>query len=221
MTPRNLECDLVRADLGEFALGIVSGRTRSRVSEHLVTCAACREELEALSAVSDRLVQLAPQTEAPLGFESRLLERYNEQVVAAPRRRPYYLALAAAARLLVVAGVGIGHYTHSPHNSLAGPANETPISATLSSQGRHLGHLWMSPGTPAWIYMSLDDANFSGTAWCSVTLKSGRVIDVGVFSVRHGYGAWAARVNTTTAAVKSAQVTDATGRVLASATLST
>jgi hypothetical protein len=68
--------------------------------------------------------------------------------------------------------------------------------------------------------MSLDDANWTGTAWCSVTLKNGRVLDVGVFTVDHGYGTWAARVDAASATLKSAQVTDAAGHLLASATLS-
>ena len=68
--------------------------------------------------------------------------------------------------------------------------------------------------------MSVNDANWTGTAWCSVTLRNGRVLDVGEFAMANGYGAWAARLDASSSDVRSARVTDATGHVIASATLS-
>jgi hypothetical protein len=214
------ECGEISADLSEFALGILTGRGRSRVLDHVATCARCRGELETLAGVADSLVELAPHAEPPVGFESRLVNRYHAESRPIVRRATRVVALAAAALVLVAVGFTLTN-NGSPLRSTSPPTHSAaPMSATLTSQGRNLGHLWISSGTPAWIYMSLDDANWTGTAWCSVTLKDGRVLDVGVFTVDHGYGAWAARVDASSAALKSAQVTDASGHVLASATLS-
>lgn len=220
MTFLNPECTEVHADLSEFALGILTGRERSRVLEHVASCAQCRVELEAFSAVSDRLVALAPQAEPPVGFESRLIDRYHAESRRPPRRAVRIVSLAAAALALVVVGFTLGNNGTAPVHTSLPRYSAAPISATLTSQGRSLGRLWMSSGTPAWIYMSLDDANWTGTAWCSVTLKNGRVLDVGFFPMVHGYGAWAARVDASSGAVQSAQVTDVTGHVIAAATLS-
>ena len=221
MTTRNPECAEVSADLSEFALGILTGRERSLVLSHVASCPQCRDELEALSTVTDRLMEMAPQAEAPIGFESRLLDRYHNEPRRPPGRAIRSVALAGAALLLVALGFTLGNNGSPPVHTTLPDYSATPISATLTSQGRSLGQLWISPGTPAWIYMSFDDAGWSGAAWCRVTLKNGRVLDLGVFTVVHGYGAWAARVDAASSTVSSAQVTDATGHVLASATVST
>lgn len=214
-------CAEVSADLSEFALGILTGRDRSRVLSHVASCHQCRDELDALSTVTDRLIELAPRSEAPIGFESRLLDRYHAESGPRRFRARRNVALAAAGLILVALSFTLG-YRGAPQTRTSQPTyGATPISATLSSQGRPLGQLWLSPGSPAWIYMSFDDARWSGTAWCRVTLNNGHVLDVGVFSVVRGYGAWASRVDAPSSAVRSAQVTDVAGHVLASATLST
>ncbi len=221
MTSTSPDCSSAREDLAEFALGLLSGRERARVLDHVASCAQCRSELESLSAVTDALVALSSPAEPPLGFESRLAERYRAESRRLPRRALRNVTIAAAALVLIAVGFQVGNNGASRATTSLPAYGATPISATLTSRGHVLGHLWMSTGTPPWIYMSLDDANWSGTAWCSVTLKDGRVLDVGAFTVVHGYGAWAARLEASSSAVAHAQVTDAAGRVLASALLST
>ncbi len=221
MTSTNPECSATREDLAEFALGLLSGRERARLLAHVASCAQCRGELESLSVVTDALVALSPPAEPPLGFESRLADRYRAQPPRVRRRTVRHVALAAAALVLVAVGFEIGNNGASRVTTSLPAYGATPISATLTSRGQVRGHLWMSAGAPTWIYMSLDDANWSGTARCRVTLKDGRVLDIGVFTVVHGHGAWAARVDASSSAVTRAQVTDVTGRVLASAVLST
>ena len=212
------ECAGVRDDLSEFALGILAGRDRSRVLDHVATCSSCHHEIESLAALADSLVELAPSAEAPVGFESRLLERYHSQHRRRQRPKGRLLALTGAALLLVASGFALGGLSSRRPDTSSSAA---PLSANLTSQGRNVGQVWVSSETPAWIYMSLDDANWSGTAWCRVTLRGGRILDVGAFSVNHGYGAWAAHLDVARTALASAQVTDGSGRVLASVSLST
>jgi hypothetical protein len=219
-TPRP-DCAVVHDDLNEFALGILNGRHRSRVLDHVTSCEECRSELEALAVVADDLMALAPHVEPPLGFESRLVDRYHAESRKRSRRAIRIVTLVAAAFALVAVGYTLANIGSTPVHLASPTYGEVPISASLTSQGRSLGHVWVSSGSPSWIYMSLDDANWSGTAWCRVTLKGGRVMDLGAFTVTRGYGAWAARVDSSGLAVRSAQVTDVTGHILASATLST
>jgi anti-sigma factor RsiW len=214
-------CDEIRDDLSELALGTLAGRERSLVLDHVATCDPCRAELASLAVVSDALVHLSPLSQPPIGFEVRLLERLEPQspreLIGRSRsraRRRGFAALCAAA-ILIIVGFALGNAM-----TRKAPSSSSPLSATLTSHGRALGHVWLSAGAPSWIYMTLDDANVSGEAWCDVTLKSGRVLDVGVFTLKDGYGAWAARVTAGASSVASAKVTDANGRVLASATLS-
>jgi Putative zinc-finger len=213
-------CEVIRADLHEFALGTLSGRPRSRVIDHLTSCAQCRTELQALTSVADALLTLAPQSEPPWGFEQRLIDRYRNEVAPArrhPRWRP--LMLSAAAALLVALGFSIGALVQSPHSTPAASGPPSAVNGELTSQGHSLGHVFIVASNPSWIYMTFDDPQWSGTAWCRVTLRSGRVRDLGSFTMTDGYGVWSAATNVPVAQIKSAQVVNAHGVVLASATL--
>ena len=214
------DCSQVRDDLSEFALGTLAGRDRSRVLEHVTTCSACRAELDALSLAADALLNLAPTSEPPIGFEVRLMQRLRTEAPRrATRHRGRDVMLVAAALALVIACFSIARVVwHHPSTSAVG-VNAVPRSVELTSHGRVVGHVWLSPGTPPWIYMTLDREHWSGKAWCEVTLADGRVLALGTFSLNNGYGAWAAPINGARSAVASARVTDANDVVLASANL--
>lgn len=213
------ECRDVRDDLSECALGTLGGRARARVLDHVASCQGCRDEFASLASVADALLSLGPTSEPPVGFEIRLAQRLHAE---APRRRtrhyPRATVLVATALALVTAGFSIGHAMTRPPVSTTTSA--APLSANLTSRGQVLGHLWLSAGRPTWLYMALDDAHHSGIAWCAVTLASGRVLDVGTFSLVNGHGAWAATLDLAGSTVAYARVTDANGVVLASASLS-
>ena len=214
-----VDCEAINEDLLEFALGTISGRDRTRVLDHLESCVRCSAELESLAAVNDAMLALAPQAEPPLGFESRLVERIHEEnVSASPLRRHGILWLASAAVLLAVVAFGLG----TTMNHVSGStryASSRPSMAQLTSHGIVTGQVFVSPGHPSWIYMTLDDGNWSGTAWCRVTLKNGNVKTVGRFVLTNGYGAWTAPLRVALSEVRSAQLVDEKGIVLASATL--
>ncbi len=214
----SVNCEAISEGLLEFALGTISGRDRARVVEHLDSCPRCLTELESLAAVTDAMLWLAPEVEPPLGFETRLVERLRaDNAVPLRRRRHRVVWLAAAALLLVVAGFGVGAAMHVG----TGPeqyATSRPAMARLTSDGKVLGQVFVSTGQPSWIYMTVDDGNRSGVAWCRVTLKSGRAETVGRFTLTRGYGAWVAQIQTPGDQVRTAQLVDANGTVIASAT---
>ena len=57
----------------ELALGLLTGPERATGLSHLVDCPSCREQVDELARVADRLLLLAPEAEPPAGFESRVL----------------------------------------------------------------------------------------------------------------------------------------------------
>ena len=78
-------CEEISSDLIEFATGTLTGRSRTRVLEHLATCAHCRSELESLAAVADALLELAPAAEPPGRISTTAAETASATTSARPR----------------------------------------------------------------------------------------------------------------------------------------
>lgn len=214
----SMRCDALSDDLIEFALGTLTGRSRSRVLDHLETCAHCDAELESLAGVADTMLWLAPEADPPLGFETRLVERYRRSDTRrlSTRRRAGVFALAAV--LVAVLGVGIDAMvtSHSPATNPS--ATSRPLSGRLMSDGTVVGHVSISLGNPSWMIMDVDAGKLSGLVWCEVTLANGQTESVGEFTLAHGYGSWTAPIKVSGSPVRSARLVNAHGTVLAKAT---
>ncbi len=63
------------SELAELAVGVLGGRERAVLLDHVGSCATCTAELEELTTAADSLVRLAPAVDPPVGFESRVFER--------------------------------------------------------------------------------------------------------------------------------------------------
>jgi hypothetical protein len=175
--------------------------------------------VDSLASVTDALLLLAPEAEPPLGFESRLVERFSkEETVRLTTRRARGVWLAVAALLIAFVGFGVGSLTNHRTPTSSHTAAQ-PLSARLTSNGITLGQVFITPGRPSWIYMTADDGNWSGVAWCRVTLTSGHVETIGRFTLTRGYGAWAARLSAAGDQVRTAELVEVNGKVIASATL--
>jgi hypothetical protein len=221
-------CDPYRDNLAELALGILPGRERSALLEHLETCPQCATELEQLSNVADSVLLLAPEAEPPLGFELRLAQRLQDQAnVQAPTARRWRRVgvLSAAAALVVVVGVGTRAVPYTHDNNTPPPvATATPNLTTAmltSAQGHRVGEVFVSAGQPSWLFMTIDNGVTSGVVRCTVTLADGQVETIGAFRITKGYGAWGASLSSAAGDVRSAHVLSANGTVLASAQLTT
>ena len=217
-------CGAARAELAELALGVLSGRERSAVLEHVATCERCAAELEQLSIVADTMLQLTPEAEPPLGFDERLVERLRaDGPLASPRRlrRTTLFAAAAAAAVVAIAlGAGIGTLaTNRPDGGASQSALAGLTTAQLTSAGRVLGEVFVSHGTPAWLFMTIDSDAASGVVKCTVSLADGTVETVGTFRLSGGYGAWGSPLSAEPGEVRSAQLVAADGTVLARAVL--
>lgn len=215
------QCEVIQGELAELALGTLSGRDRSEGLDHVASCPRCAAELERLSIVTDTLLQLAREVEPPLGFELRLAERLQAAPTPRqPRRSRRASALVAAAAVMVLLGFGLGSLT-----TARGGGNQKQsatagfTAANLTSHGSVLGKVIISPGSPAWIFMTLSRGTGSGEVKCDVTVAGGKVETIGVFKISGGYGAWDAPLRSPADAVRSAQLIAANGTILASARL--
>jgi hypothetical protein len=209
-------------DLVEFALGTLSGRSRSLVLSHLESCAHCTAESESFADAADTLLWLAPEAEPSLGFETRVITRFrgSDGQRHSDRRRRISV-LAVAAMLVAVVGVGVGAVATSTGNGDRPSATQRPSTGHLTFDGRVLGDVTISAGNPSWMTMTVDTGKLSGVVWCEVTFANGRSETVGKFTIAHGYGSWVAPIKASGRSVRSARIVNANGTVLARATFTT
>jgi hypothetical protein len=213
-------CDAFSVDLAELALGILTGRERAAALGHVDTCPRCADELEHLARAADDVLQAAPATEPPVGFEVRLFSRMG--VAEIPRARParplrVVLAIAAAVVALGI-GLGVGWSTGSG----PGPSQATGPrvgSVNLVDDGHTVGHVVLYGGDKPWMLMSLADSTARGRVTCEVITADGHTHVVGTFTAAHGYGAWGAPLHVAPATIRTAEVVSASGAVVATAPL--
>jgi Putative zinc-finger len=224
----DLTCTEMRDLAAELALGVLNGGERAAAIAHLDRCPECREHIEPMAAVGDGLLELLPASEPPLGFESRVMERLDLPVRYAPRRRLRALAAAAAIALAFgaggwVLGATFGHdstpaASHAPSHAPSHAAVQSGglVTADLTSGGHRVGRVYAYPGSPGWVYATLDLENGDEKVTCRLDHRDGTTDPIGSFTLRHGYGYWVipARVNSS---VTGARVTAPDGTTLARA----
>src|SRR5258708_2208106 len=129
-----MTCEELRPLAPELALNAVSGTERATALAHLVGCGSCQEYVEELAAIADGLLLLAPEDDAPPGFESKVLKR--GPTMRSVRRRWAVAAAGIAAALLVAAGVGGAVVRQVDQHRLG--VNDDYVSAVIALGGRSL-----------------------------------------------------------------------------------
>jgi hypothetical protein len=232
-----IACVDVEGSLAELALGVLPGDDRAVVLAHMESCKRCQAEAERLTLTADRLLQLAPEVEPPVGFEVRLFERLGVseptpefnvarrrigETLARLSNRGRVLVATAAVTLGVALGFG-GGWVANPGTSLASQSNAYGASGattTLLSDNHAVGTVSTFAGTPSWMLMTVHGGNVSGWVTCEVTLTNGKQVVVGSFRLDQGYGAWSARLPVSAHDIRSARVAY-DGAVVGSATFTT
>ena len=136
-------------DLGGYVLDRLDGEERSRLEEHLGSCADCRQSLGELTGVTGLLERIGPAFEAPPGLEARTfaaIERAAAEVEspAVPERREAWrhrltisrprLAIAAVVAIAALAFVGVQLERQGPAGTLelraalGAPAGGPPLA---------------------------------------------------------------------------------------------
>lgn len=241
-------CEKLR-DLGaELALGVLPGRERAGAVAHLDHCADCREYIEQLTLVGDGLIGLLPSSEPPVGFETRVTQALIQAASAREGRPParrygiprmglggrVRLRVASAAAALVLAvgfggwaiGTAIEEVTAGSSQSAENEAGLLEGELTSArALGRPTGEIYAHPGSPGWIYMTVNLAAagtpYSGQVSCLLEHSDGTVVLVGHFTLREGYGFWGGPASVDPSTLSGARLTSPDGTVLATARFDT
>ena len=140
------ECDKVRGQLADYAVGALRGRRESWVEAHLRACQACRKELAALERTGGLLNAVAGQEAPPETWMAIRQEiAAGERVRVTPRRRLAWLAATGtAALLLLLLGIFLPMPTEpgAPPELVVVAEADEEMEATL--QG-HLSTVWAAP----------------------------------------------------------------------------
>ncbi|MEU6283579.1 zf-HC2 domain-containing protein [Streptomyces sp. NPDC047028] len=248
----DVTCERVRAYGAELALGVLPGRERAEAVAHLDQCADCREHVGQLTLIGDRLIGLLPDREPPLGFESRAALRMTpaaptlqerpqprgpgrlRQGLGGPARRARLRIASAAVAAALVCGFGgwaVGTAVEqAASSSTASSALESERLlvgdlTTPGGRGRSVGEVYAHPGSPGWIFVSLDAAAsgtpYTGRVVCLLEHTDGSSVRVGDFAVRDGHGEWGVAAHVDPAALSGARLLSTGGTLLARAQLQT
>lgn len=177
-------CAVVDDDLALLALGVLTGRARAGVLEHLEACPRCRAHLARLLGVADALATIAPPLAPPTGFAHRCARRIAD---APDRARPEYsprrrTVLAGAVLVLLVAlGVGIAALR------AGSPAPVRTAHATFPAA--HGGARAIA-GEPAHLVVTLTHLGGNEEVTCVVETVAGVRATLGGFWLTRGEGEW-------------------------------
>lgn len=213
-------CEEVRQLLPELALGISDGEERARVLEHVAACTDCRRELEALSAVADELLELAPEHQPPAGFELGLLGSL-QPASRAPRRmfrRPLAYAAVALAASAVTAGAVLqissdDRSLASHYRSVLAQAHGSYFGAARfrDAAGAEGGVVFLYRGSPSWLVITVDQPYNGAVERAELVTTDGRRLPLGWFGLD---GAWGGPVPADLGAIASVRLLDEDGRPL-------
>ena len=208
-----MTCAELEALAAELALGTVSGAERARALDHLAGCRACRELVEDLAGVADRMRLLAPAIEPPPGFESKVLARMGVAPVRElrpVRRRRLLVGIAAAA---LVVGLSTAGATW-----LAGESErpvEVRTALAADNEGRWRCRAVVYGEKPTWLVVSLDRMDGSNNSYSVEALHAGNPtpVPVGSLTLDQGHGTLARPVDLAAGDLESVRVLDSGGRV--------
>jgi len=179
----------------ELALGTLTGRERASALAHLQSCIDCRRRLDNLTHAADMLLFLTPDTEAPAGFAGRVVARID-RLTQRPRRHKLTGIGAAAAAVLLVAGIGLAATREPPHTRTASapkplPASDVHVARLTPARGQHVdGQVFSHTGNQAWIFLTVHDTDATETYTCELDFTDGTHLTAGSFHLHDGAGGW-------------------------------
>ncbi|MET8679408.1 hypothetical protein ABZW18_17990 [Streptomyces sp. NPDC004647] len=216
----NLTCEELR-DLGaELALGILPAQERGAVFAHLERCPDCREYIGRLTAVGDGLLALLPDTEPPVGFERRVVNRLTPRGRGRHRRTRRLRTAAAAAGIGLAFGFGgwaVGTAIEDAPTSSSAERQTSLMAADFTTDGHRVGQVYAHPGSPGWLYMSVNLYGGGGKITCELERTDGSTVAVGSFTLKDGYGYWGVPAPVDRDTISGARLVGADGSVVATA----
>jgi hypothetical protein len=220
----DLTCEQLRDVAAELALDLLSGRDRALALAHVNRCDACREHVRSLTGVGDRLLDLAPGVEPPVGFEDRVLARMG--MTPLPRRRRHAaagsrwlpLAVAAAAVALVFGLGGWAVGSLATQSTAVASAHPLRMASLHTSDAKDVGQVFTYQGDPSWMYMTVNVGSGVRDVSCELARRDGGYLPMGTFPLSGGHGGWGGELPVDPALITGARVLSTSGAVLATAT---
>jgi Putative zinc-finger len=177
-------CAEARELAPEVALGVAPAEDRARLFGHVTVCAACRDVLAELSALTDDMLALAVEHEPPTGFETHVLSRIGDKT---PRRRTRRIwgrvtLLAAALVITAVVSAGAVYRAGGPDRDLAASVRATLATANgqyftaaplRDPTGERLGVAFGYQGKPSWVFVTAQLPATSGRSAIEVVTAAG------------------------------------------------
>lgn len=205
-------CAQFGEEAADLALGHVSEPRRGELLAHAGGCSPCGGLLADLSSVGDRLLELVPEVDPPVGFEARAVAGMIP-VVPSPRpRRTLALAVAAAAAavVLLLAGVAIGR------RSAGGDLARGTI---VNRSGERLGTVELDRSADRLI-LTMDGASDWDGTWTCELADDGRWVAVGTWTADEVTNhVWAAGVDPALGDATAMRITAGGTTVIATAML--
>jgi hypothetical protein len=207
-----LTCAELEELAAELALGTVSGAERAGALDHLARCAACRELVDDLAGVADRLLLLAPVAEPPPGFESKVLGRMGVgpvREIRRPRGRRLLVGVAALALVAAMSGAGVAWLAQEDDRPV-----DIRTVLIADDEGQWTCRAMVYGDNPTWLVVSLDRVDGSNNSFTVEALHEGSPgpVAVGTLTLEKGHGTLA-RPLEPAGDLQSVRVLDRGGRV--------
>jgi hypothetical protein len=214
---------------GELGLGVLGGLERAAALAHLESCPRCRVVVEDAVRVGEHLLELSPDAEPPVGFESRVVARHRPPTAPRPRtERRRWIGLgaglgAAATAAGLFLGFGLsgsqGVVTNQT-GAIAAPGASSTRAAVLMSGHHEVGKVVLLAGKPSWVFMTVAMDGPAQMVSCQLVTTAGRHVDLGSFWLSDGYSAsWSSAVHLEPSSIEGVQLVTAGGQVLSHARL--
>lgn len=209
-----MTCAELEALAAELALGTISGAERAGALDHLAGCAACRQLVEELAGVADRMLLLAPAAEPPPGFESKVLARMGVAApvreLRPPRRRRLVVGIAAVALVAAMSTAGATWLARDSERPV-----EVRTALAADNEGRWTCRAVVYGAKPTWLVVSLDRMDGSNNSYSVEALRAGSSspVPVGSLTLEQGHGTLARTVDVPAGDLQSVRVLDSGGRV--------
>ncbi|MBO0878687.1 MAG: hypothetical protein J2P19_35455, partial [Pseudonocardia sp.] len=210
-------CRRCRHFAAELALDVLPGRERGDALRHLDDCSRCRDAVHALVGTADQLIELVPEARPPDGFERKVVAA----LTASSGRRRGWLERTAA----LLGGVALiaSGWLALPRQGSADPTGGAqpgvlPVRyAPLLSRHQEVGHAYLYPGDPPWIYLSVaTPPTAPGTnVSCEAVRQDGATSSLG--PLNRGEGGWTVPTPRQPDPVVAARLVDQSGHTVAMA----
>jgi hypothetical protein len=132
------------------------------------------------------------------------------------------LRLAAAAAVIALVA-GLGGWAVGAATSQATPAPAPShaakplLRATLVADRHKVGTVYAYPGSPGWVYMSVDLDHTVRGVTCELVRRDGGTVRVGWFALEDGYGYWGAPADVERGTLTGVRLVAHDGSILATA----